>query len=115
MVADRGYDCVEAHHDFGEMGITLYIPESQKHVGFRKNELPAEEFIYDKEKNVYHCPGGHTLHFSYYERKGEHIYALYRSSAPKCRSCGLREKCFTATSTIRKIKRSLYGAYGTEP
>jgi transposase len=107
LAADKGYDCIEVHHELGEMGISVYTPQSRPHEGYRRNTLAADRFTYDKEQDLYHCPGGYTLHFSYYEREKEYIFALYRSRAKECRSCPLRQECFSATSTVRKIKRSL--------
>ena len=110
FVADKGYDITEVHHLLGEMGISVFTPVSLPHEGFRRNAISPEQFIFDQEKNVYHCPGGHTLHFAYYGKERESIFAIYKSSTPLCRECPLRPDCFAATMKTRKIKRT----YGTE-
>jgi transposase len=109
FVADKGYDVVEVHHLLGEMGISVYTPESLPHEGWRRNAFTSERFVYAGEQDVYYCPGGKTLHFSNYSREKDCMFAVYRSRAKECRECPFRPDCFADTMTVRKIRRS-YGA-----
>ena len=111
FVADKGYDMMEIHHMLGEMGVAVYTPVKLPHEGYRRNELSSDQFMYDKEKNMYECPGGHALHFSHYTRERDSLFQVYRSRAPECRLCPLRAKCFAPTRKVRQIKRSYSADY----
>jgi len=110
FAGDKGYDVVEIHHMLSELGISVFTPKSLAHEGNRRNAITVDQFIFDKDENVYHCPGGGKLKFSYYSREDENIYSIYRSSTPKCRDCPLRPNCFASSMKYRKIKRT----YGTK-
>jgi IS5 family transposase len=111
FVADKAYDVVEVHHLLSEMGISVYTPESLVHGGNTRHAVSPNQFRFDKEKNIYYCPGGQILPFTYFRRNNNgSVFAEYVSSAPKCRECHLRLDCFTHTQKVRRIGR----VYGTE-
>jgi len=108
FVGDKAYDVVEIHHSLTEMGILVYTAERPVNEGFRRSGIAVDQFLFDKEKNSYVCPGGEVLALSYYAREHGQIFAVYQSSERACKKCPHRPICFSATRKTRKLRR-LYG------
>lgn len=96
---------------------TQPVPEEQV------DELPRnkqtkrfakEAFVYDPEKDVYHCPAGQEMPYSYTETataQGETVKRrAYAAPAGTCRECPLRSKCRTNPDAKngRSIRRDEY-------
>src|SRR6187399_79819 len=65
-----------------------------------------EDFVFDKERNIYICPAGKILTTTgKLASDGETIY--YRPRARDCRGCPLKPQCCPRAS-VRRIPRSLY-------
>jgi len=64
-----------------------------------------EDFMFDKERNVYACPADKLLHTTGKIHNGETI--LYRARTYDCGPCPLKPKCCPKTPE-RKIPRSIY-------
>jgi len=64
-----------------------------------------EDFMFDKERNVYTCPADKLLHTTGKIHNGETI--LYRARTYDCGPCPLKPKCCPKTPE-RKIPRSIY-------
>src|ERR1700756_131904 len=60
------------------------------------------DFAFDRERNIYVCPGGAQLTSTGNTDQG-HVY--YRASKSDCSRCSLKPKCTTAV--VRKITRDL--------
>lgn len=60
------------------------------------------DFAFDRERNIYVCPGGAQLTSTGNTDQG-HVY--YRASKNDCSRCSLKPKCTTAV--VRKITRDL--------
>jgi hypothetical protein len=88
-----------------EARITPHIPVNDK----SKREdgtFSREDFVFDKERNVYICPASKVLTTTgKLASDGETIY--YRPRARDCRSCPLKPQCCPRAS-VRRIPRSLY-------
>ena len=65
-----------------------------------------EDFIFDKERNVYICPAGKVLITTgKVATDGETLY--YRARTRDCRSCPLKSQC-CPKAPLRRIPRSIY-------
>jgi Transposase DDE domain len=60
------------------------------------------DFVFDRERNVYICPGGSVLTSTGNIDQG-HVY--YLASKNDCSACSLKPKCTTAVA--RKVTRDL--------
>ena len=61
------------------------------------------DFAFDRERNIYVCPGGAQLTSTGNIDQGHIVY--YRASKSDCSRCSLKPKCTTAV--VRKITRDL--------
>jgi Transposase DDE domain len=61
------------------------------------------DFVFNRERNVYVCPGGAELTSTGNADQGHIVY--YRATKSDCASCSLKPKCTTAV--VRKITRDL--------
>jgi Transposase DDE domain len=61
------------------------------------------DFVFDRERNIYICPGGAELTGTGTIDQGHIVY--YRASKNDCSTCSLKPKCTTAAA--RKITRDL--------
>ena len=100
ICADGGYDSSEIHKDMLDKGIKTYIPKRKP----RTNDnglFPAEMFEYISEDDVFICPEGHMLTFSYYmPQSGVKSYAC---KGGKCRQCSERNKCVKGSADGRRV------------
>jgi hypothetical protein len=65
-----------------------------------------EDFIFDKERNVYICPAGKVLSTTgKVATDGETLYYLARTR--DCRSCPLKSQC-CPKAPLRRVPRSIY-------
>jgi transposase len=67
--------------------------------------LSRQDFVFDKDRNVYVCPQGKLLHTTGRIHDGETL--LYRARTSDCGPCPLKPKC-CAKAPERKIPRSIY-------
>lgn len=99
-VADSKYGTGENLQALEERGIRAYIPvpEYDRTSPFFRQQ----DFRYDREANVYRCPGGTTLKL----RATDHRKRgwAYQAPAAVCQTCPLRERC-TDSKEGRKLNR----------
>jgi Transposase DDE domain len=62
------------------------------------------DFLFDRPRNVYICPGGAELASSGNVDQGHIVY--YRARKDDCLSCSLKPKCTTAV--VRKVTRDVH-------
>jgi transposase len=62
-----------------------------------------DDFVFDRDRNIYVCPGGAELASTGTIDQGHIIY--YRASKNDCSICSLKPKCTTAV--VRKVTRDL--------
>jgi|SRR5215211_4418928 len=61
------------------------------------------DFVFDRERNVYICPGGAELTRTANIDQGHIVY--YRANKSDCSACSLKPKCTTAP--MRKVTRDV--------
>lgn len=102
LAGDTVYGAVRLLKWLVDRKITPHVPvwdKSARHDG----TFSRADFVFDRERNVYTCPGGAKLTSSGNIDQG-HI-AYYRASKNDCSTCLLKPKCTTAV--VRKITRDL--------
>jgi hypothetical protein len=106
LVGDSGYGSAEmlgwlVH----EKGIEPHVPVFDKSVR-KDGTFSREDFTYDHEGDVYHCPGGKML-----TSKGTLVNdgatLLYRASKYDCDVCAFKPRC-CPKAPARKVPRSVY-------
>ena len=83
-------------------GITPHIPVWDKSAR-SDGTFSRPDFVFDRERNIYVCPGGAELTSTGNIDQGHIVY--YRASKNDCSTCSLKPKCTTAVA--RKITRDL--------
>jgi transposase len=106
LAGDSGYGSAEmlgwlVH----EKGIAPHVPVFDKSAR-KDGTFSREDFTYDHEGDVYHCPGGKML-----TGKGTLVNdgatLLYRASKYDCDVCALKPRC-CPKAPARKVPRSIY-------
>lgn len=90
-IADRGYFSGEAIRKCQEAGITAFVPKCVTSGAKADGRFDKADFIYDKEKNEYHCPAGQRLIWR--SSRVEHGMTLHRYWSSACQQCDLKAKC----------------------
>jgi IS5 family transposase len=85
-----------------DRGITPHIPVWDKSAR-SDGTFSRADFIFDRERNIYICPGGAELTSTGNIDQGRIIY--YRANQNDCSTCALKLKCTTAV--VRKLTRDL--------
>ena len=102
LAGDTVYGAVRLLKWLVDCKITPHVPvwdKSARHDGM----FNRTDFVFDRERNVYTCPGGAELTSTGNIDQG-HI-AYYRASKNDCSICSLKPKCTTAV--VRKITRDI--------
>ena len=107
VIADTTYGTAENIRELEESGIRAYVPlpDWDQRTPYYGPSL----FIYDAERDVYHCPQGATLR----RRKANHTtrkIVLYRADAAVCNACPMKAAC-TPGVHGRGIARSFDADY----
>jgi len=87
-----------------EKKIAPHIPVIDKSMR-EDGSLSRDDFVFDRDRNVYVCPAGKLLHTTGKIHDGETV--LYRARTYDCGPCPLKSKC-CPKSPERKIPRSIY-------
>jgi hypothetical protein len=82
--------------------ITPHIPVWDKSKR-QDGTFSRADFVFDRERNIYVCPGGAELTSTGNIDQGHIVY--YRASKNDCSICALKPKCTTAV--MRKITRDV--------
>jgi hypothetical protein len=102
ILADRGYYDGEEIKTCLEAGITPNIAKPITSVNQNRGRYTKQDFCYDSERDVYHCPAGKELEFRFDTVElGRHI-RYYKTSA--CRDCPLKDRC-TQNAEGRRLTR----------
>jgi transposase len=102
LAGDTVYGAVRLLKWLVDRKITPHVPvwdKSARHDG----TFNRSDFVFDRERNVYTCPGGAELTSTGNIDLGHTVY--YRASKNDCSVCSLKAKCTTAV--VRKITRDL--------
>lgn len=106
-LADSGYYENDQFKQCELRGVTAFVGIPDRTQRFEKaGRFSRHAFIYDPERDAYHCPQGQVLPrtggLSVINGKS---FRRYRSSRRQCADCPLRAQCLTVTGTYREIYR----------
>lgn len=93
-VADSAYDAPLVHGELGRLGIRFYT-SPKKVVSDGKAVITRDQFSYDKEQDVYHCPAQKELRLARIRRSSTGLSWCYAAAKSDCQSCPLREQCLS--------------------
>src|SRR4249920_29710 len=102
LAGDTAYGAVRLLKWLMDRKITPHIPvwdKSARHDG----TFSRADFVFDRERNIYVCPGGAVLTSTGNIDQGHIVY--YRANKSDCSACSLKPKCTTAP--MRKVTRDL--------
>lgn len=101
---DAGYKVPHIARELIERKITPLMPYTRPK-GKKNNEealrIVKKEFVYDESADVYHCPNGKILTPRSISKKDGYI--TYRSSTKDCKTCPLRNKCLSKSSSTTSL------------
>ena len=100
-VADRGYFNGEEILACEQAGITVTLPKPMTSGAKAEGRFGKQDFVYQPEEDVYHCPAGATL--KYYYTNIENGLRLRRYWTNACPSCPIKSHCTPAKQ--RRITR----------
>jgi hypothetical protein len=102
LAADTVYGAARLLKWLVDRGITPHIPVWDKSA--RPNgKFSGADFIFDRERNIYICPGGAELTSTGNVDQRRIIY--YRANKNDCSTCSLKPRCTTAI--VRKVSRDI--------
>ena len=102
LAGDSVYGAVRLLKWLVDRKITPHIPvwdKSARHDG----TFSRADFVFDRQRNIYICPGGAELTSTGNIDQGHIVY--YRANKSDCSACSLKPKCTTAP--MRKVTRDL--------
>jgi transposase len=102
LAGDTVYGAVRLLKWLVDRNITPHVPvwdKSARHDG----TFSRADFVFDRERNVYICPGGAELTSTGNIDQGHTVY--YRATKSVCSTCSLKPKCTTAV--VRKVTRDI--------
>jgi transposase len=101
VVADRGYFNSEEILKCQEAGIIPIVPKPITSGAQADGRFGKTDFIYDAEKNEYHCPSGQSLIWR--SSRVEGGLNLHRYWSSHCGQCEIKAQC--TPSTERRVSR----------
>jgi len=101
VIADRGYFSGEEILACEEADITVTLPKPMTSHSKAKGRFGKQDFRYLAEGDVYVCPAGERLTYSFTTEDKGMVLRRYRTSA--CQSCSIKHSC--TTSKERLISR----------
>ena len=116
MIADAAYCSIVDLQDCLERDIELLAPVQSNALTESKKmakpiqQIPRDQFDWDKTEQCYRCPQGHRLDYRDRTRKQRHSgrqlwESRYCCDSARCSACPLADKCLRPGSTCRTIKR----------
>ncbi len=100
-VADRGYYEGNQIRDCEEAGITVALPKPLTSGSKAKGRFGKQDFVYDAKDDVYRCPAGERLTYSFTNEERGKVLRCYTTSA--CKTCPIKDQCTSGVE--RRIKR----------
>jgi transposase len=106
VTGDTTYGTTEIIVAVEDAGMRAFFPLPD--FDHRTRFFGRDQFTYEAERDVYHCPGGQELRF----RKHKHTERtrVYQAQAAACNACPLKPQC-TASAKGRQVQRSVDEAY----
>ena len=95
LAGDTAYGAARLLKWLSDRGIAPHVPvwDKSKQTGGR---FTKEDFVFDRDRNVYVCPAGAELTHSGIIDQGRIL--PYRASKNNCSNCALKSRCTTAPS-----------------
>lgn len=102
LAGDTAYGAARLLKWLWDRGIVPHVPvwDKSKQTGGR---FTKEDFVFDRDRNVYICPAGAELTHSGIVDQGRIL--PYRASTTDCSICALKPQCTTAPA--RKVSRDI--------
>ena len=102
LAGDTAYGAARLLKWLWDRGIAPHVPvwDKSKQTGGR---FTKEDFVFDRDRNVYICPAGAELTHSGIIDQGRIL--PYRASTTDCSICALKPQCTTAAA--RKVSRDI--------
>lgn len=101
--ADAGYADTDELARIDEQGVKVIVPSQRQALHEEEGPFAKTHFTFDKEKNCYFCPEGHSLTYRGIEKKKNHL--IYRIKNKKlCQACKYYGQC-TQAKNGRSIGR----------
>ena len=91
VVADRGYFNGEEILACEEAGITVILPKPMTSNSKAEGRFGKQDFRYIAEADVYVCPAGERLTYSYTTEDKGSVLRRYRTNA--CQNCAIKRSC----------------------
>jgi hypothetical protein len=101
VVADRGYFSSGQILACEEAGITVTLPKPMTSNSKTEGRFGKQDFRYVVEEDVYICPAGERLAYSFTTEENGLILRLYSTNA--CQRCAIKQSCTTGKE--RRITR----------
>jgi hypothetical protein len=102
LAGDTAYGAARLLKWLVDRGIAPHIPVWDKSAR-SDGTFSRTDFIFDREHNIYICPGGAALTSTGNIDQGRIIH--YRANKNDCSNCALKPKCTTAV--VRKVTRDV--------
>ena len=100
-VADRGYFDSEEILTCENAGITVTLPKPMTSNSRAEGRFGKQDFRYVAEEDVYICPAGERLAYSFTSQENGLVLRRYLTNA--CQRCAIKQSC--TTSKQRRITR----------
>jgi transposase len=97
-VADRGYFNSEEILACEEAGITVTLPKPMTSNAKAEGRFGKQDFRYVAEQDVYICPAGERLAYSF--TTGDKGLVLRRYATKACQNCAIKNACTTAKQRL---------------
>src|SRR6516225_2904091 len=97
-VADRGYYASEEIRACEEAGITVTLPKPMTSNSKAEGRFGKQDFRYVAEKDIYVCPAGEALAYSFTTEERGLVLRRYRTNA--CKRCTIKHRCTTAKERL---------------
>ena len=107
VVADKKYGTIDNYIYCYDKSINAHIKPLEKthrNTGKQKDIFSKEQFIYDKEKDIFICPAGQELSCRKFKKARNHFE--YKAAKKMCSQCNLKPQC-TNDKNGRTLKRHI--------
>ncbi|MEE9338689.1 MAG: IS1182 family transposase, partial [Methylococcaceae bacterium] len=109
-LGDSGYYSSKQIKACEDKNISVYVPiPKYSDSAVKQGRFARDQFQYDAENNVYHCPQGNMLTPSknVLFKKNREV-TLYQGKSTVCHKCPLRSQCITEKAKTKKLERWLH-------
>jgi len=101
VIADRGYFNSDEILKCEQAGITVTLPKPVTSNAKAEGRFGKQDFRYVPDEDVYICPAGERLTFSFTTEENGLI--LHRYSTKACQNCAIKQRCTTGKE--RRVTR----------